>query len=172
MFIRLENERKFKTNTTLPMSGQPTNITPQARRKIVQEVTKQPKVTSKQLKEVIAAQGGNTTYSKQRFTYVCHSNMWYWIIILNKYITKSNTFYPFAWSASLHLFFYIKFMQKCRKLRRFHKPSNTTVNYFGHKFTSILKDENKAKRKVKSKPESGMLEVLGLVEMLSIYPTS
>uniref|UniRef100_A0A8C4TBF5 Transposase n=1 Tax=Erpetoichthys calabaricus TaxID=27687 RepID=A0A8C4TBF5_ERPCA len=42
--------RKFKTIVTLPRRGRPTKITPRARCVIVGEVTKDPRVTSKQLK--------------------------------------------------------------------------------------------------------------------------
>ncbi|MBN3293577.1 TCB1 transposase, partial [Polypterus senegalus] len=41
---------KFKTIVTLPRNGRPTKITPRARHVIVGEVTKDPRVTSKQLK--------------------------------------------------------------------------------------------------------------------------
>lgn len=47
--------QEFSTTVTLPMSGHPAKITPRARQTILQEVTKNPKVTSKELQEDLAS---------------------------------------------------------------------------------------------------------------------
>ncbi len=46
--------RKFKTTVTLPRSGRPTKISPRTNRKIIKEVTKNPRVTSKDLQATLA----------------------------------------------------------------------------------------------------------------------
>ena len=60
--------RKFKTIVTLPRSGRPTKITPRARRVIVGEVTKDPRVTSKQLKASLTLANVNVHESTIRRT--------------------------------------------------------------------------------------------------------
>ncbi|MBN3278438.1 KPRB protein, partial [Polyodon spathula] len=46
--------RKFKTTVTLPRSGRPTKISPRTNRKIIKEVTKNPRVISKDLQATLA----------------------------------------------------------------------------------------------------------------------
>uniref|UniRef100_A0AAR2LFJ0 Transposase Tc1-like domain-containing protein n=1 Tax=Pygocentrus nattereri TaxID=42514 RepID=A0AAR2LFJ0_PYGNA len=60
--------RKFKTIVSLPRSGRPTKNTPRARRVIVGEVTKDPRVTSKQLKASLTLANVNVHESTIRRT--------------------------------------------------------------------------------------------------------
>ncbi|XP_075444851.1 uncharacterized protein LOC142488342 isoform X3 [Ascaphus truei] len=46
--------RKFKTTVNLPRSGRPTKISPRTNQQIIQEVTKNPRVTSKDLQATLA----------------------------------------------------------------------------------------------------------------------
>ena len=47
--------RKFGTVVNLPRSGRPTNITPRAQQRLIQEVTKEPTTTSKELQASLAS---------------------------------------------------------------------------------------------------------------------
>ncbi|XP_038821811.1 low density lipoprotein receptor adapter protein 1-like isoform X3 [Salvelinus namaycush] len=47
--------RTFGTVVNLPRSGRPTNITPRAQRRLIQEVTKEPTTTSKELQASLAS---------------------------------------------------------------------------------------------------------------------
>lgn len=47
--------RKFGTVVNLPRSGRPTKITPRAQRRLIQEVTKEPTTTSKELQASLAS---------------------------------------------------------------------------------------------------------------------
>ena len=51
----LSKWRKFGTVVNLPRSGRPAKISPRARRKIVQEVTKNPRTTSRDLQASLAS---------------------------------------------------------------------------------------------------------------------
>ncbi len=64
--------RKFKTTVTLPKNGSPTKITPKARRLIVCQVAKEPRVTSKQLKAFLTVANVNVyEFIFRRTTKVC-----------------------------------------------------------------------------------------------------
>ena len=60
--------RKFSTIVTLPRSGRPAKITPRARRIIFQEVTKNPRVTSKDLQASLALANVSVNESTVRQT--------------------------------------------------------------------------------------------------------